>query len=446
MSKAIAFRLAASGLVLGTTAVGCAPAGHFDRTASLEAAPASERNAMKLYERTQVAVQQGKMAEALTLAERVVELSPRDAGYRMLLGDLYLKNGRFASAETSFADVLALDPRNPRASLSIALAMIGQGKTGAATAELDTLAETAAPGDVGLAFALAGDVQRAIALLEPAARQSDANGRVRQNLALAYALAGDWQKARVTAAQDVSPAHLSERLAQWAEFASPSNRGSQVATLLGVTATGEDPGQPVRLALQSEAPATVVFAEAPALAPAPAPVAAPAPVPPVQTAAVVDPVVAAEPEVVAAVQYAAAAETLVKPSPVVIKASAPVAPAPLPAFKPAKAAKPAAGLQVTPTGRFVVQLGAYRTPVQVEIAWSDAQERFGFASGLQPVSTTVTLPGRGTFHRLSVASFAAPSDAARLCKSIKSKGGACFVRNRAGDSPVQWAARYAARG
>jgi hypothetical protein len=34
----------------------------------------------------------------------------------------------------------------------------------------------------------------------------------------------------------------------------------------------------------------------------------------------------------------------------------------------------------------------------------------------------------------------------RLCQSIKAKGGACFVRTKAGDAPVQWAARYAARG
>ena len=435
MNKAIAFRLAASGLVLGTTAVGCAPAGQVGRTASFEAAPAAERNAMKLYERTQIAVQQGKMAEALTLAERVVELAPRDSGYRMLLGDLYLKNGRFASAETAFADVLALDPRNPRASLSIALAMIGQGKTGQATTELDQLAETAAPGDVGLAFALAGDTARAIALLEPAARQSDANGRVRQNLALAYALAGDWQKARVTAAQDVSPAHLAERLAQWAEFASPGSSRNQVAMLLGVDPAGEDPGQPVRLALNVEEPAATAYAEAPA----------PMPAAPVQLA-MAEPVAAPEPEVVTAAQFAAAVETLVKPDPIVIPVAAPAAPAPIPAFKPVKAAKLESAPRASRTGRYVVQLGAYKNAVQVELAWSRLQDRFGFGADVQPVSTTVTLPGRGTFHRLSVASFEAPSDAARLCKSIKAKGGACFVRNKAGDAPVQWAARYAARG
>ena len=434
MNKSIAFRLAASGIVLGATMVGCAPAGNLDRTASLEATPAAERNALKLYERTQLAVEQGKVEDALTLAERLVELAPRDAGYRMLLGDLYLKNGRFASAETTFGDVLALDPRNPRASLSIALAMIGQGKAGAATAELDKLSQTAAPGDVGLAYALAGDARRAISLLEPAAREPEANGRVRQNLALAYALAGEWQKARVTAAQDVSPAHLDERLAQWAEFARPDNGRNQVAMLLGVTADGEDPGQPVRLALEIEQPAIVLAEAAP-----PAPQLA-------SVSDLVEPADAAPPEVVAAVQLAAAAETLVKPQPAVIPSVAPIAPAPIPPFKPVKAAKLAPQPRAAAKGRFVVQIGAYRNPVQVEIAWSRAQDRFGFGAELQPVSTTVTLPGRGTFHRLSVASFEAPSDAAQLCRSIKAKGGACFVRAKAGDAPVQWAERYSVRG
>nr|WP_295374849.1 tetratricopeptide repeat protein [uncultured Sphingosinicella sp.] len=429
--KSIAFKIAASGLVMGTTVVGCAPAGHVDRTASLDATPVAERNALKLYERTQSAVQQGNHSEALTLAERLVELAPRDAGYRMLLGDLYLKNGRFISAESAFSDVLTLDPRNPRASLSLALALTAQGKTQLALGELDELSETAAPGDVGLAYALAGQPQRAITMLEPAAREPNATGRVRQNLALAYALAGDWQKARVTASQDVSPADLSERLAQWAEFASPGGNRNQVAMLLGVTAA-EDPGQPVRLALAAEEPQAAVFAEAP-VSKAPVVIAAPAPVVPIA------------PDVAAEVQYAAAAETLVKAQPAVIAAPAPVTLAPLPAFAPSKtprieAARPAGN------GRFVVQIGAYKNPVQVEIAWSQAQERFGFGPDKQPVSTTVKLPGRAMLHRLSVGSFEAPRQAARVCQSIKAKGGACFVRTRAGDAPVQWAARHTARG
>ena len=71
-------------------------------------------------------------------------------------------------------------------------------------------------------------------------------------------------------------------------------------------------------------------------------------------------------------------------------------------------------------------------------------KRFGFAN-LTPLSTTVSVPGRGTLHRLSVAGFASREAAGRTCRSIQVKGGACFVRTVAGDSPVRWASRYASR-
>ena len=69
---------------------------------------------------------------------------------------------------------------------------------------------------------------------------AEATGRVRQNLAFAYALAGNWEKARTVAAQDVSPADLAPRLAQWASLASPTAAADQVATLLGVQAAAQD--------------------------------------------------------------------------------------------------------------------------------------------------------------------------------------------------------------
>ena len=68
-------------------------------------------------------------------------------------------------------------------------------------------------------------------------------------------------------------------------------------------------------------------------------------------------------------------------------------------------------------------------------------KRFGFAD-LTPLSTTVAVPGRGTLHRLSVAGFASREAAGRTCRSIRARGGACFVRTVAGDAPVRWASRY----
>ena len=481
MNHSVAARLAASTLVLGVTMVGCTPSSQMARPAALSSsAPRADRDAAELYAQAQEAMRQGRLSDALAHTEDAVALAPRDVGYRMLLGDLYLKSGRFQSAETTFDDVLTLDPANARASLSIALAQVALGKTYAALTHLNRLSETAAPGDIGLAYALVGETDRAIALLEPAARAPDADARVRQNLALAYALAGDWLKARTTAAQDISPAQLGDRMEKWAAFAKPEASWTQVAGLLGVTPAA-DPGQPVRLALAPETdsvrfaeatvaappveavptpplaePASVVAeVEAPALAapvaPLPAQVAyAPPPEPDNAVISVPTPIETPDmrfPEVV---------QTLVDPEPAVLQPSAPVIKAAIPAFQPARKAPRIAGraerrqevrekAAATPS-RFVVQIGAFSTPANVERAWVKAIDRFPAASERMPLSTTVTIPGRGMFYRLSVSGFDTRGDANALCGTIRAKGGACFVRETAGDAPVRWASRYTRNG
>src|SRR3546814_2663219 len=79
--------------------------------------PQTVVQAAELHAQALEAVRQGRLSEALTLTEQAVELEPRDVGYRMVLADLYLKNGRFRSAATSFKDVLTLNPSNERAAL-----------------------------------------------------------------------------------------------------------------------------------------------------------------------------------------------------------------------------------------------------------------------------------------------------------------------------------------
>ncbi len=453
MNKSVALKFAVSALMVGTTMVACGPA--TSRIASASAkAPKSEQDAASLFAKAQDSVQKGEYAAGLGFAERAVELSPSDVGYRMILADLYLKNGRFQSAEATFADVQQLDPGNARASFSIALARIALGRPAGAVAELDRLAETASPADIGLAYALAGEPRRAIELLEPAARAAGATGRTRQNLALSYALAGDWDKARVTAAQDLSPADLGARLQQWASLAQPGGGAIQVAALLGVT-PAEDSGQPVRLALAR--PSTDAFAAAGPL-PEPAPetvTAAPAlaqadvaPEPaPVQVATTDLPSWVSERAAVEAEApteetrplYAAAVQALVTPEPSVGSARRTIEP-PGPRFE--KSRRPARAAVQSGPGRFAVQLGAYSSSSSVERAWAQMLKRFGFAD-LTPLSTTVSMPGRGTLHRLSVAGFASREAAGRTCRSIQAKGGACFVRTVAGDAPVRWASRYA---
>ena len=472
MKKNVTLQLAASTLVLGLTVVGCKPAGTGFAPAAVSAkAVKAEAEAAKVYAKAQAAVQKADFPQALSLAETAVELSPRDVGYRMMLGDLYLKSGRFLSAENAFSDVLTLDEGNSRATLSVALAQIAQGKTAQAVARLDRVAATV-PVDAGLAYALAGQPRRAVELLEPAARAPGATARVRQNLALAYAIAGDWQKARITASQDLAPAEVGKRMEQWASFAKPGTTHLQVATLLG-TSPVQDAGQPVRLALAPAAPEQPVYAEVEAPAPAPkapvivaeAPAEIPAPAPAPATSEQTTEAFAYQPpehgelfeapapvamvEVPASkaarpakslstAQLAAAVTTLVQVPAPVIKASVPVASAPIRAFQPRKEVRKARS-----TGRYVVQIGAYRSAVQVEKAWAQAIRRYRFAR--EPMSTTVAIPGKGTFHRLAIAGFETPAEAGKRCGEIRAQGGTCFVRTGAGDAPVQWASRYTLR-
>ena len=482
MKSSNTVRFAVSALALGATMVACKPAAQASRVSSASDKPASQREAIAFYAKANAAAKKGDYAGALPLAEKAVAGSPTDVGFRMLLADLYLKNGRFQSAETTFEDVLALDPGNVRAGLSVALARVALGRTGGAIAQLDEM-NGAPAADLGLAYALAGELRRAIEILEPAARAQGADARVRQNLALAYAFAGDWQKARTTAAQDVSPDQLGSRMEHWASLAQPKSAHHQVAGLLGVT-PASDPGQPVRLALAPAQPQGTAFAAAetaPEPAPAPvqlasaeAPVAVGGPVP-VETASAAptpsdfvpapEPAWVSAPEAHASVEapaapaapvetieeekpvYAAAVESLVKPQAAVFKATGPA----LPVAKPfrtapaprAKAAPRKAVLAAAGTGRFAVQLGAFSSAAGVERAWAQAYKHYGF-SDRTPYSTTVKLP-KGTFHRLSVAGFGSHAEAASVCKTVKAKGGACFVRAVAGDAPTQWASRYTGR-
>ncbi|HEY0114709.1 MAG TPA: tetratricopeptide repeat protein [Allosphingosinicella sp.] len=338
--KRVALNLAASSLVLGITTVGCVTSGiGTGRAVAAQTQPRSDQQAARLNDQAARALAAGNLDEARTALEQAVALSPRDAGYRLLLADVYMKSGRFQSAEATYRDVLELDPTRPRAGIGRALMQVANGRGQDAMAQLEQLEGQAPPADLGLAFALAGSPQRAIEILEPAARAVGATARIRQNLALAYALGGDWQRSRTIAAQDVAPSELGDRMTQWASLAQRIGSGDHVATLLGVTPV-QDAGQPVQLALNApapvpvatEAPARVSFASAePAAVVAPIPaeaqVSTPPPAPLVAQPPVQRPVAVA----FAQAQPAPAVMPAAAPSVPETAAPAPVQPIPLPA-------------------------------------------------------------------------------------------------------------------
>ena len=404
-----------SALLLGGTMVGCTGtarhiAGASDRSSAL-AAKAAARKA----DAAARALAKRDTANAVALAEAAVEFAPRDAGYRLLLGQSYQQAGRFVSARDSFADVLQLDPANGKAALNLALAQTATGDWAAARATLATYAAIIPVGDLGLATALAGNPAGAVAILNAAARAPGADAKVRQNLALSYALAGQWNMARVAAAADMSAADLDARLEQWAAFAQPKGAADQVASLLGVTPAA-DAGRPVALALDGAPPVL------PAAAP---PVRLAANTPAVATVTPAGVVFAPRREVV---QPLPTMMARAEPSPTRPASVARLAAQPVPPARPAE--------RDAATGEWYVQLGAFRTAAVAKTGWTSATRRFAALSDHQPTGTAVAA-AQGSLYRLSVGGFSR-AQADTMCSRYRAKGGACFVRREAGDRMAQW--------
>jgi Flp pilus assembly protein TadD len=428
----------------------CAGPGSRPQTASAFGGKVDKSN-IGLATRAQVALASNDLQTAVSLAERAVESSPNDASVRALLGNCYLASGRFASAEGAYRDSLTLSANQPQVVLKLALMQVSLGKNDEARNLLAAAQSILDHSDMGLALALAGDPQSAIAVLEPAARSVGADARIRQNLALAYAFAGDWAQARVVASQDVPGDQLDARIQQWMVLAKPARASDQVASFIGIQPVAGDPGQPVRLALNKDTAVRQAAAE---------PVAVPeVPAAELTSVAVVDlppepvAVAVAEPTPQAAPVYAAPAP---EPAPVYAAPAEPApvrlaeaVPAPIRAARPAlspaavrHAQRPAKTRAVQHSGksRAVVQLGAFSSRDRVAAAWNKASGQNASLRGYTPVSARFD-SARGTVYRLSVKGFGSDREARLLCESLKRSGRACFVRNTFGDAPVQIASR-----
>ena len=436
-------KLAAASLIALATA--CAgPGASGPRSASIFGDKVDTAN-IGLATKAQLALAANDIATAIPLAERAVERSPNDAGFRALLGNCYLAAGRFASAEAAYRDSIALVATQPQVILKLALVQTAQGKSGDAIRLLAEAQSVINPADLGLALALAGDSQSALQVLDPAARANGADSRTRQNLALAHAFAGNWEQARVIAAQDIPADKIDARMTQWMALAKPGRPSEKVAAFIGVQPVAGDPGQPVRLALNKvDANARQAAAEA---APAPAPIAEPVAI----AAAEPAPQPIAEPIAIAV------AEPIAAPAPAPIAAAAPqptrIAAAPIrqarPALSPAavRLSDTVASLRRNASlplrsgrSRAVVQLGAYKSGGRVALAWGKVATKHAHLRAYTPVSARFA-GANGIVYRLSVKGFASEREAMGLCNSLKRAGSNCFVRAVSGDAPVRFAAR-----
>lgn len=391
------------------------------------------------------ALGKGNTAAAISYAEAAVSLNPQFADYRVVLGQSYLKAGRFMSARQSFADALMLSPGNGRVALNLALAQVAVGEWDAARKTLDANAAAIPVSDRGLAMALAGDPAGAVELLSSAARSPEADAKTRQNLALAFALAGRWQEAKTTVSIDLAPSEVDARIAEWATFSRPQSASDQIATLLHVTPV-EDAGQPVALALNQQSPAVQMAAQAAdpvdsympgkptEMASASTPVAAPAPaMTEAREMKVAAPAAAPETAVMASVRFMPRQEVVqIIPARVVRSPARPVV-----AMAAAVMPRIVAKVSMIASGGYYVQLGAYENAGVARDAWTRVSRRYAAIGSHMPQGMGITTQA-GSFYRLSVGGFAR-ADAVSLCSRYKARGGNCFVRAGAGDQVARWA-------
>ena len=454
MNRKMLMKLAVSGFVLGA-ATGCSGAGKMaDAPSRAAGKPAI---AAKSAGDARVALEAGKASKAVGLAEAAVAGSPRDAGYRALLGQAYLGNGRFASATAALTEAMELGATDSNTILSLTLAQIAQGKNQQAVALLTEHRDTVPASDLGLALALAGDSEGSIYVLNEAARAKGAEARTRQNFALALALSGRWAQARIIASQDLSAAKLEGRMAEWSKLAQQPNAQVRVASLIGTTAQ-QDAGMPVQLALSNFGD-TQMAAAAPAVELAsvdPAPVAAYAPPPPVLADAssairsvelpmpergadgVVPVTELPQPKPAAEVILADAAPYRAAPR---VQGEGRIRPAQKQAIELATVLIPKAmGFDAKkPTG-WAVQLGAYDSLGVAKEKWGSLKKRNAVLASFPASSHAATVNGRN-FYRLTVNGLATRADATSLCNELKAQGQTCFVRAMGGSEAIQWASK-----
>jgi Flp pilus assembly protein TadD len=449
----------------------------FSTSESVVAKPKADQT----FAQAQSELKKGHVDKAISLAEAAVQAAPREPSYRALLGQAYLRAGRFGSAIAALNDAMTLGDNSARTALALSLANTAAGNNAEAVAILNDWRDAIPASDLGLALALAGDSGRGVQLLTDTLRAGNATPQLRQNLAYAFALDGRWREARMMISQDVPAGEIDARISAWAARSRPEDAQQRIAALLG-TPVRSDPGMPVQLALSAGSETQQLAAEAAAVAPqAIAPVvpsvaiATPSELPPVDGSVVAAPVVIASYAAPVAVPVT---EVAVAPSEPVTPAVAPSAsfdqafasngvtfvsnpviqsiPARAEPVRVAVRAAPRVAAQphrpvsvavrpVSRGGSHLVQLGSFSSQQGARRAWGIFAARNPSLRGFKMTITQATVHGK-QFWRVAAAGFDG-TGARGMCSAVKQRGGVCFAyaAPRAG-APALAVAKPAARG
>lgn len=388
----------------------------------------------------------GQVEKAIQLGENLVAANPQEAGYRAILGQAYLRAGRFESAAQALDEAMQLGDNSARTALALALATSGAGRNEQAVAVLDDWRDAIPAADLGLAYAMAGQTERGIGVLIGALRGGENTPKLRQNLAYAYALDGRWREARIMASQDVPADKLDERISSWASRAKPEDSRLRVAGLIGAPLRS-DAGMPARLALNaspaeqqlavetSDEPAAPAFAANGEL-----PAVQAQPVQQVSLPPVSAPSVAMQPAKLAFVE-----NPVIQQVPVSLPGHAPVAKAKRPvaslAAAPGRAMKrpvqPVTAPAVSKGSTHAIQLGSFFSEQGARRAWGQYVARNPELRDFRMVITTANVRGK-TYWRVAAAGLDGRG-AGGLCAKVKARGGVCFAyatSGRPANAPV----------
>ncbi len=378
---------------------GCAGEQPVARLNSASSPVPDQAGDVPLVDQVRSALTQNNHAAAISLAELAVRSQPEAVEARVLLARAYFQAGRFVAAVNAYDDVTAAGHADNHV-MPIILAQLASGRVAQALAHLDNAPATTSQSDRGLAYALAGQTQQAIAVLTAAVRNGEATARTRQNLALTLALDGQWAAARVTALQDLTPDQLDMRLIEWTRIKDQPDAAGRTAMLLGIAPAANDLGRPLHLAWQSagqrdgqESSQQASLADShPAMPEATPPVSAP------EIMADAAPV-AADPVVKTAVHTA-----------------------------PDVTLSGTQTVSATTERGWVIQLGAFSERDNVDRAWHAVRSDYRKMAGYVPTTDNFALKSGKILHRLSVGGFDNVRAARATCRALQKAGHECFVR------------------
>ncbi len=368
------------------------PSNAFHTMADKLAAQGNHTAAIALYRQILASNDNVKTREALaksliaignySSAEKLLRSSQDDSGTpaetAYLLGKIYLSNGHFDKALSSFNQATQLSPSNEQYQSGRAIALAAFGKTEEAIASFGRSSNPKSLSNKALIYAASNQADVAITILEPLVTNNLVGVNGRQNLVFAYLMNGQEKRAYKLARIDLDETTLNDTFIFYRSLKNYKNQQRLQALVTGVANPSWDRQEAANLKLINNTEG-----------------------------------------------QNAAARIIAQPAP----EAAPEKPEPEPVKYELKEIPPL----VEPEG-WALQIGAYRTIEKLMQGWSllyNANE--DILSGIPPRRSEInfgdtTSKPHGFYYRLNAGPLKSMAHARKVCAQLKERGTDCWIR------------------